>query len=120
RAGCAREDAVRVRRGRERVLVIVVSVRDVAERDRDARLLHLRDVAERDLRRHAVEPGEAGLAERIRDRIAVCVVDGCGPVVDRWVDVLRSEEALEPAVAAHLVRGLVWPGARAVVADPAA
>ena len=119
RAGCPREDAVRVRRGRERVLVVVVRVRDVPERDRDAGLLHLRDVAERHLCGHAVEARESRLAERVRDRVAVRVVDRRAAVVDRRVDVLRAEEALEARVATGLVGQGVGLRVLAVVADPA-
>ena len=115
----ARVDAVRIRRRRERVLVVVVRVRDVTERDRNAGLLHLRDVAERHLRGHSVEAREARLAERVVDGCARRVVDDGAAVVDCRVDVLGAEEPLEVGVAARLVRQVVRLGVRAVVADAA-
>jgi hypothetical protein len=50
--------------------VLVVCVGDVAVRDRDAGLLHLRDLAQCVRRAHPVEAGEAEVARRVGDRRA--------------------------------------------------
>ena len=116
----ARKDSVRVGRSRESVRVVVMRVRDVPERDRNAGLLHLRDVAERHLRRHPVEAGEARVAEGVRDRVAGSVLDDGTTAGDRRVDVESAEESLAGIAAGRLVGEHVRLCVRALVADPAA
>src|SRR4029077_6368575 len=83
--------------------VEVVRVRDVPERHGNAGLLHLRDSPERVLGENAVEAGEAGLPERVGDRLFVHhVADRAAAIVDSRVDVLGAEEALEAVVATGL------------------
>ena len=103
----------RVERSRKRGRVVVVGVRDVAPRDRNARLLHLGQVAERVLRQRLVEAGEAGSPERVGHRLAGRVVHGLQAVdrlagrsrrrADRRVDVLRPEQRGVAEVAARFV-----------------
>ena len=87
-----------------------MGIRDVSVRDGYAGLLHLRQVTQGVGRESAVEAWEAGLAERIGDRSAGHVVDRCGSVVDRGIDVLAAEESLVAEVGSGLVRQPVGPG----------
>ena len=67
------------------------------------------------------KPGKPHWPNGSGDRLPVGVVDAGGAVVDRRVDVLRAEEALEPGVAALLVRAAGRAARSALpVADAAA
>ena len=92
-----------------------MGVRDVAPGHRNARLLHLREVAERVLRQRSVEAWETTASEGILDRLAFRVVhadvavrlSACHSVHDRGVDVLRAVERLVTGVTVGLIRELV-------------
>ena len=73
--------------------MLVVRVRDVAERDRDTGFLHLRDIAERGARKQAVEPREAGLAELVADRVAVQIIHGGIATRDGRIHVLGPKQS---------------------------
>src|SRR5262249_51054214 len=66
--------------------VVVVRVRDVGERYRDAEFLHLRNIAERRRRAHTVESRKAGLPKTVGDRGSIDVADSRRTVGDSWVD----------------------------------
>ena len=68
-----------------RLAVLVVRVRDVPERDRDAGFLHLRDVRERRRREEAVEAREARLVELIGDQRAVELLQAVCPFTVAFV-----------------------------------
>ena len=86
----------------------VVRVGDVRVGDRDPGLLHLRDPRKRDRRLHPVEAGEADVAARVLDHVAVQVSHRPARL-DHRIDVLRAEEAVVVDVAARLVREQVGP-----------
>src|SRR5262249_45923585 len=84
--------------------VVVVRVREVRVGHWDASFLHLRDIAERVLREHAIKAREA--AARIasaEDRIAGRVIHAGVVVGDRLIDVLGAEERIEAVVPAWLI-----------------
>src|SRR5262249_7063715 len=98
----------------------VVGVGDVGVGHRDAVLLHVGHVSQRDGGRHAVEAGEAGRAGGgVHDRLVVevgqGVIAGAG-AAKLWVDVFGAEQRVEAAVAAGLIGqqvGLAVVGRRA-------
>ena len=98
------------------VSVTVMRVGNVRVGDRNAGLLHLRGPGERNGRLHAVEAGEADVAVRVLDDVAVEV--GHRTVrLDHRIDVLGAEQTLVAVVAAGLVRKQVGSRAWAGCAD---
>ena len=100
--------------------MLVVRVRDVAERDRNSGLLHLRDVGECGAREQPIEPWKARLVELVGDRLAIEIVHRRAAAPDGGIHVFPSEQAEVAVVAARFVGQEVGPRARIASADAAA
>ena len=90
----------------------VMYVGDVAVRDRDARLLHLRDVPERVRASIPSKPGKPHVPDGVRDRLARGAGTHGWPPVIAGSTYLAPNSAWKPAVAAGLVGQRVGPGVR--------